>query len=110
MVPPMSILNPMATTAHGTAEAPALLSDEDALFRDIVSRLTDLPDGVKRVTYRLDDDFAGDPAVYIIIVAEDDLKPSRQKLESLRRLSNQAREAVTRSDTHRWPYIRIEPE
>ncbi len=63
-----------------------------------------------RVEYRLGEDSYGDPAVWMIFVADDDLKPSKQKIDAYYRFTQEVLDAVHRSDSVRWPFPRIETE
>jgi hypothetical protein len=83
---------------------------EAGLFHDIVRKLGGLPPGVRRVEFHLGEDSEGAPAVWITFVAGDDLKPSKEKIADLQRITNEVRAEILRSDTERWPYVEIVTE
>jgi hypothetical protein len=85
-------------------------ADEARLFEDIIRAHPDLPEGVHRVEYRLGWDHAGTPAVWFVLKAEDDLKPSKAKVEAINDFGNELISAAFLSDTERWGYIDIETE
>jgi hypothetical protein len=92
-----------------TAADPAS-GDEARLFHDIVRKHRSLPAGVQRVDFRFGEDSTGAPAVWIVIVANDDLKPSNERISAIRRLAEEVRSEVRRTGTDRWPYVTIEAE
>jgi len=53
--------------------------DEDQVFRDIIGRIGRLPEGVRRVEYRLGEDSVGAPAVWFTFISRDDLNLSKEK-------------------------------
>jgi len=81
--------------------------EEARLFQNILRGIGPLPSGVRRVQFRFDDDSMGDPAVWIELVADEDLNPSNEKLDALRRVIDEVKAAIRRSDTARWPYSKI---
>jgi len=84
--------------------------DEARLFREIVGRFTHLPEGVRRVDFRFGEHSVGAPAVWITLVASDDLKPSKPKIANVQRLANDVQAEVLRSGSGRWPYVEIATE
>lgn len=80
------------------------------MFHDIVDKLGRLPEGVRRVGFRLGEDSEGAPAVWITLFANDDLKPSKEKIAELQRVANEVRSEVFRSGSERWPYVEISTE
>lgn len=86
---------------------PAATGAEGRLFHDIIGKLGDLPPGVKRVGFRLGEDSVGTPAVWITFVADDDLKPSKEKIAAMQKITNEVKAEIFRSDTERWPYVEI---
>jgi|ERR1700722_9835922 hypothetical protein len=84
--------------------------DEAKVFQDIVRKMGRLPDDIRRVEFRFGEDSEGAPAVWITFVARDDLKPSKEKISTLQRITNQVRSEVIRSGTGRWPYVEIATE
>jgi hypothetical protein len=104
-----------AVTAVGavTAAGGAVLSgagaasvDEAKLLHDIVRERVRLPEDVRRVEFRFGEDSTGAPAVWIVFVAHDDLKPSKSKIASWQRVAEEVR-SIVHSQTSRWPYIEI---
>jgi hypothetical protein len=84
--------------------------DEDQVFRDIIGKIGHLPEGVRRVEYRLGEDSTGAPAVWFTFISRDDLNPSKEKISEFQRIGKEVREKVRRSDTDRWPFIEIVTE
>jgi len=81
--------------------------EEARLFQNILQGIGPLPTGVRRVQFRFGEDSVGDPAVWIELVADEDLNPSNEKLDALRRVINDVQAAILRSDTERYPYSKI---
>jgi hypothetical protein len=91
--------------------APGAASAEEAkLFHDLARRWMPLSDEIRRVHFRFGEDSDGSPAVWIIVVVPEDLKPSKEKIRALSDLMQSFKDDVHRSDTDRWPYTRIETE
>ena len=84
----------------------ALSVDEAKVLHDIVRERVRLPEDVRRVEFRFGEDSTGAPAVWIVFVAHDDLKPSKSKIASLQRAREEVR-SIVHSQTNRWPYIEI---
>jgi hypothetical protein len=84
--------------------------DEAQVFHDIVRKIGRLPDDIRRVEFHLGEDSEGAPAVWITLVARDDLQPSKEKISTLQRITNEVRSQVINSGTGRWPYIEIATE
>jgi hypothetical protein len=90
---------------------PSAASGKEArIFHEIVGRHGALPEGVRRVEFRFGEDSAGEPAVWIVFVASNDLKPSKGKIADLQRVADEVRSEVLRSDSQRWPYVEIATE
>jgi hypothetical protein len=79
-------------------------------YYEIIGRHTDLPDGVTSVGLRFGDDHMGEPALWIVLKAYDDLNPSREKISSINRFTDKIREEMFALGYDRWPFIRIEAE
>lgn len=90
--------------------AGAASGDEARLFHEIVRKHGPLPDGVRRVEFRFGEDSTGAPAVWIVFVAKDDLNPSSESISAIRRVAEEVRSEVRRTNSERWPYIAIEAE
>ncbi len=88
----------------------AATGTEARLFHDIVRRIGRLPTGVRRVEFRFGEDSEGASAVWISLIADDDLKPSKEKIADLQRIAGEVRAEILRSDTDRWPYVEIVTE
>jgi hypothetical protein len=92
-----------------TPQGSAASINETKLFHDIVREGVRLPEDVLRVEFRFGEDSTGAPAVWIVFVAHDDLKPSKNKIASLQRAAEEVR-SIVHSHSNRWPYIEIETE
>jgi hypothetical protein len=90
--------------------AGAASGDETRIFHEIVRRVGWLREGIREVRFRLGDDSEGAAAVWITLVTNDDLKPSKEKIATLQRISNEVRSEILRSGSERWPYIEISTE
>jgi hypothetical protein len=98
-----------AVTVSGSAVfsgAGAVLVDEAKVLHDIVRERVRLPKDVRRVEFRFGEDSAGEPAIWIVLVAHDDLKPSKSKIAKLQRVGEEVR-SIVHSQTNRWPYVEI---
>lgn len=69
-----------------------------------------MPAGVQRVDFRFGEDSTGAPAVWIVFVANDDPKPSSERIAAIRRLADEVRSEVRHTGSARWPYVTIEAE
>jgi hypothetical protein len=83
--------------------------NEVKLLNDVVHARVQFPQDVLRVEFRFGEDSTGAPAVWIVLVAHDDLKPSKRKIASLQRAAEEARSVVHR-ESDRWPYVEIATE
>jgi hypothetical protein len=90
-------------------QAVASSADEVKRFNDIV-RTVRLPDDVHRIEFRLGEDSTGAPAVWITLIAKDDLTPSKRKIADLQRVAEEVRSKVRSSESNRWPYVEIVTE
>jgi hypothetical protein len=77
-------------------------------FREILKRHDQLPEGVRGLSFRLDEDSTGAPAVWIIVKADDDLSPSEAKVDRLVDFTAELRAEFRDTGTDRWPYTIIE--
>ena len=84
----------------------ALSVDEAKVLHDIVRERVRLPEDMDWGEFRVGEDSTGEPAVWIVVVAHDDLKPSKSKIASLQRAREEVR-SIVHSQTNRWPYIEI---
>lgn len=88
----------------------AASGDEARLFHDIIRRAGELPPGVHRVEFHFGEDSEGAPAVWITLVADDDLRPSKEKLAAIQRYIKEIKSRVLHSDSERWPFVEIATE
>ena len=88
----------------------AATGEEARFFGNLPRQVGQAPESAKRVDFRLGEDSDGSPAVWITIIANDDLKPSRQKIDEFTQYSQRLRDAVLNSGFGRWPYVRIKTE
>lgn len=95
------------THPHEPLLCGAASGDEARLFHDIVRRAGELPPGVHRVEFHFGEDSEGAPAVWITLVADDDLRPSKEKLAAIQRYSKDIQSQVFGSDSARWPFVEI---
>jgi hypothetical protein len=92
-----------------TPQGGAASINEAKLLHDIVHERVRFPQDVLRVEFRFGEDSTGAPAVWIVFVAHDDLKPSKSKIASLQRAAEEVR-SIVHSESNRWPYIEIATE
>ena len=85
----------------------AATGEEAKLFHAIGRKIGRLPDGVQRLQFRFGQDSRGDRAVWIVLIAADDLNPSKTKIESIQKVAGKLRDEILSSDTDRWPYIEV---
>ncbi len=83
--------------------------NEVKLLNDAVHARVRFPQDVLRVEFRFGEDSTGAPAVWIVLVARDDLKPSRRKIAGLQRAAEEVR-SVVHGESDRWPYVEIATE
>jgi hypothetical protein len=83
--------------------------NEAKLLYDVVHARVRFPQDVRRIDFRFGEDSTGAPAVWIMIVTHDDLKPSKSKVESLQRATEEVR-SVIHNESNRWPYVEIATE
>jgi hypothetical protein len=104
----------MVRSPKPSSEEPSLSGaasgDEARLFHDIVRNHGPWPAGVRKVEFRFGEDSTGAPAVWIVFVAKDELKPSPESIAEIRRVAEEVRSEVRRTGSERWPYIMIEAE
>ncbi len=105
-------MDSMDISTHDEAALPGAASvEESRLFHAIGRRYqAALPDGVSRMQFRLGEDSAGTPAVWIVFIAHDDANPSAERIASIRRVADDVRSEVLKSGNERWPYVTIDVE
>ncbi len=97
-------VHPEETSQSGVAAV-----NEAKLLNDIVRERVRFPQDVLRVEFRFGEDSTGAPAVWVVFVAHDDLKPSKSKIASLQRAAEEVR-SIVHSESNRWPYVEISTE
>ena len=83
--------------------------NEAKLLYDVVHARVRFPHDVQRIDFRFGEDSTGAPAVWIMLVTHDDLKPSKSKIESLQRAAEEVR-SVIHNESDRWPFVEIATE
>ncbi len=96
-------VHPEAASGTGAAAG-----DEAKRFHQMVRNLR-LPEDVSRVEFRFGEDSTGAPAVWIGLIAKDDLKPSKSKIARLHRVAEELR-AMVHNESDRWPYVEVVTE
>ena len=59
------------------------------MFHDIVREFGPLPEGISHIDFRFGTDSEGAAAVWITLMARDDLNPSKEKISDLQRLTRE---------------------
>lgn len=80
--------------------------DELELIKDAVNGIS-LPHYVREVKYELDEDWTGDPAVYIYLILADELTQEPGYQDDVLRVNQEVSNAVFASGTDRFPYVRV---
>jgi hypothetical protein len=80
--------------------------EEDATVRRIVDGMKG-PQDVKGYDVEFGSDWEGDPAVYVWLVVDDDLRPSEEKLERVGRFMDDVRQALLDAELSHWPFVRL---
>jgi hypothetical protein len=65
---------------------------------------------VQQIDCRVGEDSEGAPAVWIVLKADADLRPSQEKIDAVLRVADEVRSEVFLSGTERWPYVEIATE
>jgi len=104
----------MVRSANGTAKPPGSLMaaslEEEQALADVVQRHRPWPDGVRDVKLRFGVDSAGEPAVWIVVVARDELNPSRERITAISDFADKIRSDIRRTGSELWPFVAIEAE
>jgi hypothetical protein len=100
----------MAITKMDEINPGATSVSEAKLFHDIARNWAPLPHDITRVDFRLGESSDGSPAVWIIVVVPEDLRPSKEKINAIIRATESFKRDILAADTDRWPYIKIETE
>lgn len=80
-------------------------ADEIAAVKQLVKKHP-RPASVREVQIELGEDSTGDPAVWISLIVDEDLNPSRAKLEELNAFSDTITSEILKHDPRRFPYVR----
>jgi|GEM_PF-2355204 len=97
----------MADIVETRPHRPWSLEDDARVIEEILRDLGPLPEGMHRVDYELGEDSVGDPAVWLLISADDDWKPSEKKIEDYYRFRRDLEMRVLMSGINRFPFTRI---
>ncbi len=79
---------------------------EDATIRRIVVAMP-WPEDVKGYDVEFGSDWEGDPAVYVWLVVDDDLRPSEEKLARVGRFTNEVTRALLDAELSHWPFVQL---
>jgi hypothetical protein len=94
-----------STPSSSRTQAPTTGAEAQELHKLLKNR--EFPPGVKRIQFEFDEDSSGEPAVWIVLVTDDDLDPSEDKLSRINDFANQLKRDILKQRRGRWPYIRI---
>lgn len=83
---------------------PSQNSDELREIRDLVRGRT-LPQAIKDVQVSFGLDSSGDSAVWILLIVDDDVNPTKQKLSDLTRFATEIKSDVIQRFPAHWPYV-----
>jgi hypothetical protein len=84
--------------SHQDEDPGAATGEEARFFGNLPQQTGEWPDGVEKVEYRFGEDSDGSPAVWITIIARNELSPSRKTVDELTTYSNKLRKAVLNSN------------
>jgi hypothetical protein len=79
---------------------------EDATIRRIVDGMP-WPEDVKGYDVEFGSDWEGDPAVRVWFLIEDDLRPSKEKLQRVGRFMDEVTGALLDAELLHWPFVRL---
>jgi hypothetical protein len=82
-----------------------VMSREAKIVRDAVEKWC-LPPNVRGFDIEFGEDSSGDPAVWIWLTIEDELKPSAQSISNLNGFVTNVRSDLLRRGPTHWPYVR----
>ena len=83
--------------------------NEAKTLHDAIQSRVRFPEDVLRVELRFGEDSTSTPAVWIILVTREDVKPLKSKILSLQQAAEEIRSVVHR-ESDRWPYVEISTE
>lgn len=67
------------------------------------------PPNVRDVDWEFGEDSAGEPALWIWLIVDDDPQPSAQSITGLNRFVTDIRGDLLRAGLRYWPYVRFRP-
>jgi hypothetical protein len=79
---------------------------EDATIRRIVDAMP-WPEDVKGYDVEFGSDWEGDPAVYVWLVVDDDLRPSEEKLARVGNFRRAVTRALLDAVLSHWPFVQL---
>jgi hypothetical protein len=79
---------------------------EDATIRRIVDGMP-WPEDVRGYDVEFGSDWEGDPAVYVWLVVDDDLRPSDDKLRRVGNFRRAVARALLDAELSHWPFVRL---
>ncbi len=79
---------------------------EEATLRRIVYAMP-WPEDVKGYDVEFGSDWEGDPAVYVWLVVDDDLRPSDEKLRRVGQFRHSVRRALLAAEMSHWPFVQL---
>jgi hypothetical protein len=80
--------------------------DEARVIHDLVSANTD-PQFVRMFEVKFGPDSSDKSAVWIYLVVDDDLHPSKEKIAKLNENVNRVRSALLDKNIRFWPYVEV---
>ena len=81
--------------------------DDWRLVREIVGRHeAERPAGISRVDFTFSEDWAGNPAVYIDLIADKDIEQTSNKARELNDFAKRIHDDIIDSRLEFWPYSR----
>ena len=81
---------------------------ETAIVRGILDKWQ-LPSNVRGTDLEFGEDSNGEPAVWIWLTVDDELKPSDESIVGLNWFVTNVRSELLRAGLHYWPYVRFRP-
>jgi hypothetical protein len=81
---------------------------EEKIVRRILEKWT-LPSNVHGFDVDFGEDSAGDPAVWIWLMVDDEAQPSDQSIARLAHFVREVRSDLLRAGLRYWPYVRFRP-
>jgi hypothetical protein len=88
------------------AEEYGVPAEDARKIHDLIQANTS-PDVVKAFEVKFDSDSTDSRAVWVILIVENDLKPSPEKISKLNREADKVRTALLREKFNFWPYVEV---